>query len=246
MDPQAQTIYSAILIASVIIGVILIFFFISIFRQQKRNQLLSRENMLMEITAMEKERARIASDLHDDMSPILSVIKFNIDGSPNSDHELLVNASHYVDELLKKMREISQNLLPGVLERKGLITGIEEYLEQLRTAVKTQFRFKYEPISPLSHEKTINIYRIIQEACHNSIKHSHASLIEISIQEKNKKLIIIFKDNGIGFDYDAALLEKSGMGLRSFKRRTELMGGQFYVESRKGIGTALSFEIPLD
>jgi len=128
MDPQAQTIYSAILIASVIIGVILIFFFISIFRQQKRNQLLSRENMLMEITAMEKERARIASDLHDDMSPILSVIKFNINGSPNSDHELLLNASRHVDELLKKMKEISQNLLPIVLERKGLVTGIEEYL----------------------------------------------------------------------------------------------------------------------
>ena len=107
MDPQAQTIYTAILIASVIIGVILIFFFISIFRQQKRNQLLSRENMLMEITAMEKERARIASDLHDDMGPILSVIKFNIDQSPNPDHELLVNASRHVDDLLKKMKEIS-------------------------------------------------------------------------------------------------------------------------------------------
>ena len=64
--------------------------------------------------------------------------------------------------------------------------------------------------------------------------------------EKNKKLIIIFKDNGKGFDYDTVLIEKSGMGLRSFKRRTELMGGQFYVESRKGVGTALSFEIPLD
>ena len=123
MDAQEARIYMAVIITVVVLGIIIGYFAISVIRQQRRNMELQKANALAEISAMERERARIAIDLHDDVGPVLSVIKFRVDNANVSDaeeQEELKKASAQLDEVIARMREVSNNLMPSVLQRKGL------------------------------------------------------------------------------------------------------------------------------
>ena len=123
MDTKEATLFTAIVIAGFIIVLFIAFFILSIIRQQRRILELSRQNTLAEITAMEKERARIANDLHDDLGPIMSVTKFQVDNLTIEDEEekgQQLQAVEHLDNLLTRLREISNDLMPQVLLRKGL------------------------------------------------------------------------------------------------------------------------------
>ncbi len=87
MDPKETTLYTAILITGLVMGITVIYFVVSIKRQHQRNLYLSRLNILAEIAAMEKERSRIAGDLHDDLGPVLSAVKFYIDTVPTQNFQ---------------------------------------------------------------------------------------------------------------------------------------------------------------
>lgn len=248
MDTQTTTIYTAIVITSITLGIIILFFVLSIIRQQRRNIALQKQNILAEISAMESERARIAADLHDDLGPVLSAIKFQVDNTTAVDatnQEQLSKASRYMDGMIQRMREIANNLMPSALLRKGLSTAIEEFTSNIAQASTLKIRYTYKSIPDIPQEKSINIYRIIQEVVHNCVKHAKATELQIHIEPKQKHLSVLCRDNGVGFD-KRLFVESEGIGLRSLKRRTELLGGTVDVESKPGVGTAYLFEIPLN
>ena len=250
MDPQETTLFTAIIIAAVVLGIIILFFAISIISQQRRNLELSKQAILAELNAMEKERSRIAQDLHDDVGPILSVVKFQVDSvSPPSEEDAiqLEAASQHLDILIDRMREIAKDLMPSALIRKGLVASIEEFAEHISssTGIKVVFSHSSEPLE-LSKEKSLNIYRLLQETVHNSLKHASASRIEIDLQNEEGKLMLLYRDNGKGFDYQQALQDSNGLGLRSLKGRVEIMSGTLKAESKKGIGAAYLFSIPVN
>jgi signal transduction histidine kinase len=248
MDTQETRIYTVVLITSLTLGIIIAYFIISIIRQQRRYLELQKASILAEMAAMEKERARIAADLHDDLGPILSVIKFqvdNVEGIAGEEKEQLLQASEHLDSLIGRVREIANNLMPTALHRKGLITAIEEFLSKAREASKLKIEFNHIEDLPLPEETSINIYRAIQEVVHNCMKHAKASVVKINIDVKNGMIIILCKDNGKGFDYEKMARQSQGIGLRSLKNRTEMMGGTLEVESKDGKGTAFLFEIPI-
>jgi two-component system NarL family sensor kinase len=197
---------------------------------------------------MERERTRIAADLHDDLGPILSVIKFQVDNLQmvnDEDKEQMAQASQYLDTLIGRLREIANNLMPSALHRKGLVTAVEEFIHKAETANGLQIGFHHPDNLLLTEEKSINIYRAIQEVVHNCIKHAKATRMEIDMDTKNGSLIILCKDNGQGFDYQKMSKESNGIGLKSLKNRTEMMGGTLVVESKPGTGSAFLFEIPV-
>lgn len=248
MDTKETTLYTAILIASVVIGIIILFFVRSIVLQQKRVVNLQKENMLAAISSMEKERTRIAADLHDDLGPILSVVKFQIDNVETitvEEKAELQKASAYIDDLSTRLREISNNLMPNVLLRKGLVSAIEEFKNRVEQANHLSIHFTHANLPALSQEQNIHVYRIIQELVHNSLKHARASSLQIALQAKGQVLTILYKDNGIGFDYEKRLKESPGIGLRSLRNRAELIGGSLRVESIPMKGTAFLFTIPI-
>jgi len=248
MDTQEARILTAVIIAGVVLGIIIIYFMISMVRQQKRNLQLQQANILAEISAMEKERARIANDLHDDVGPILSVIKFQIDGVTcvdEADTRDLEHAVQQIDGLIGRMREISNNLMPSVLLRKGLVPAIQEYINKIGTTTGMDTHFSHDLPGTISQEQQINLYRIMQEVVHNAVKHSGAKRLEVSLKEKSGTIELLVKDNGRGFDYGIMKHESAGFGLRSLRNRTELMGGQMIVETKKHIGSAFLFEIPV-
>ncbi len=248
MDTQEARIYIAIIISVIVLGIIISYFAVSVIRQQKRNLALQKENALAEISAMEKERARIAADLHDDLGPVLSVIKFRVDHVEPVDEEEkkeLVKASEQLDELIGRMREVANNLMPSALQRKGLTAAIEEFVGNVERTSGLQIKFDDLSKSKINEEKSIHIYRIVQETVHNCMKHSKATRMNISFEEKNGLLKIVCQDNGAGFDIARVLKESSGIGMRSLKNRSEMMGGSMVAESKQGKGSAFLFEIPV-
>jgi signal transduction histidine kinase len=247
MGPPEERIYTALILTSLVLGIIIIFFVVSIIRQQRRNLALHRQNILAEITTLEKERARMAHDLHDELAPMLAGIKLKInsfDLHDETDKSELSRTNEHIDGLLKRIREITFDLLPNSLLRKGLIGATHEFVEMISKHSLIEIHFKSELIGPLSEEKTINLYRILQEVVHNTVKHAGAGVLQVSISSEKGKVILATTDNGKGFDYDKTLNESNGIGLRSLKSRVEIMNGEFFIESKKGKGTSYIFQIP--
>jgi len=247
MDSQETRIYIAVIIAVILIGIIIVFFAISIVRQQRMNLELQKANALAEIAAMEKERARIATDLHDDLGPLLSVVKFQVDhveSVAEDEKEQLTKASKHLDGLIGRMREVANNLMPSALHRKGLVEAIEEFIRNAENSTGLRILLQSGSDISMAEEKRINIYRVIQEVVHNCLKHAKATELEINIEQRNGRLRILCRDNGKGFDYEKTIRESVGIGLRSLKNRSEIMGGTMEVESKIGIGSAFLFEIP--
>jgi signal transduction histidine kinase len=247
MDASETKIFTAILIISIVLGVIIIFFIISTVRNQRLNQKLYKSKILAEITTLENERARIASDLHDELGPILSAVKLRINSldihSPN-DQLILDKSNKNIDELIRRMREISNDLLPNILLRKGLITTMEKFVEDFKNSNKLEIKFTCKPGIDIPKEMEINIYRILQEIIHNTIKHAQATELRVKIIPGKQQLLVLTEDNGKGFDYIRYSRESTGLGLRNLLSRTEVLGGKMYIESGSGKGTKYTFELP--
>lgn len=248
MDAQETRIYTAIIITSIVLGTVIAYFIISILRQQKKNMELHKQNILAEITQIEKERARIAADLHDDLGPLLSAVKMKINSfelNQKDDQVEIGKTNEHIDDILKRVREISFDLMPNSLLRKGLYMAIKEFIGYLNNSSGIHFIFSSKTDIKLSEQRSINIYRIIQEIVHNAIKHSRATELKIKLETIKNKLVLSIADDGIGFDYNKESKNTIGFGLRSLLSRTQIMGGQMFLESQKGKGTTYTFEIPL-
>jgi signal transduction histidine kinase len=248
MNPQETSIYHAILITAITLSIIIAYFLVSIIRQQRRNLALQRENIMAEVNAMERERTRIANDLHDDVSPILSVIRFQINSiavKNDEDEAQIEQASEHLDNLIQRLREISNNLMPVSLQRKGLVVSIAEYLKHVENSARIKVHFQSGNSIEVPQEKSINIYRIIQEVVHNCIKHAKATEMALQIEAGNRNLSILYKDNGIGFNFDAAEKNSTGFGLKSLKSRVHILDGTMHTESSPGNGSQILFQFPL-
>lgn len=255
MDAEQTKIYTAVLITAIVTGSILLFFIISLIQQQRRNNRLYTAKIQAEISTLENERTRIAADLHDELGPLLSAIKFKLSsietGSEEDEQTMQATAEHITD-IIKRLREISNDLMPNTLVRKGLSFAIEEFIYKLGSAALPgdkgtglNIDFRHKDIPGLPKEKAINIYRIIQEIVHNTIKHSGATQLTIELKAEQGKLILMTRDNGKGFNYRSAVTESTGLGLRSVVSRNDVMKGDIFIESQPGKGTGYTIEIPV-
>jgi signal transduction histidine kinase len=247
MDAKETSFYTAILIVCGVIGVIIIYFIVSIIRQQRRSVRLYKQSLLTEITTLEKERSRMASDLHDEVGPILSAVKLRInslDIHNETDREEVEKTNEQIDNLLKRMREISFDLMPTSLTRKGLAAALSEFIEYCSKSSILKINFQFNEIE-LLQPQAINLYRIVQEVIHNAIKHAEATELLIELRQERNKIILAAHDNGKGFNYEEKSSEAKGLGLQNLLRRTEILGGKMFFESKKGKGTTYIFEVPI-
>jgi len=247
MDAQETSFYTAILIVSVVVGVIIIFFITSIIRQQRRTVRLYKQSLLTEITTLEKERSRMAADLHDEVGPLLSAIKLRVgslDIHGEEDEEEVRKTEVQIDNLIKRMREISFDLMPTSLTRKGFAPALSEFIEYCSKSSLLKINFRFTDIR-LTQPQAINLYRIVQEIIHNTMKHAEAAELQIELRQESDKIILATKDDGKGFNYDEKSNEAKGLGLQNLLRRTEIIDGKMFFESKKGKGTTYIFEIPI-
>ena len=247
MDAKEASFYSAVLIVCGVVGAIIIYFIVSIVRQQRRAVRLYQQSLLTEITTLEKERSRMASDLHDEVGPVLSAVKLRInslDIHNEPDRKQVEKTNAQIDNLLKRMREISFDLMPTSLTRKGLAAALEEFIDYCSKSNTLKINFQFAEFE-VSQAQAINLYRIVQEVIHNTIKHAEASELLIELRQDGRKIVLATRDDGKGFNYDERSKESSGLGLQNLVRRAEILGGKMFFESQKGKGTTYIFEIPI-
>lgn len=246
MDPNETKIFHAILIAAGVLGIIVIYFIITIVRNQRRHFKLQQAKLMVEINTLENERRRIVSDLHDELGPLLSVVKFQVsslESGAGEDVVLIEKASNNLDEILSRIRDICNQLMPQVLIRKGLIMAISEFINDIdgRTPIKMTFTHDDVKVPSLAE---VHLYRLIQEIINNAVKHSRASALQISLTEKEERVVLSINDDGRGFEPQRMLRESGGWGLKNILSRVDILRGDIYLASKPGKGTTYTIEIP--
>jgi signal transduction histidine kinase len=248
MVEQEETFYYTVVVLALMLGLIIAYFIITIIRYHRRYIKLQKERIFAEITMQENERKRIATDLHDSLGPLLSAVKLNINSiemQHPEDEEVIARSGKYLDEIIGSMRQISYNLLPNTLERKGLLEAIREFVGQMQQKNSVVLQFVVIKEVKVPKEKEIHIFRIIQEICNNTLKHAQARTLQIAISEENGHLLLLTKDDGKGFDIEKEKANLRGLGLKSVESRVEIVNGILTLESKPGAGTNYFIKIPL-
>ena len=233
----------------ILLAIILTFFIISIVRYHKRYIKLQRERIHAEITIQENERRRIATDLHDSLGPILSSVKLQINSiqaATTEDEKIVVKAGQYLDEIINNLKEISYNLLPNTLQRKGLSDAIQEFISIIRNRQAISIHYYQPEAIVLNPEEEIHIFRMIQEIVHNTVKKRKEKNLELAIKKEKKEILILTKDNGIGFDAENLIKNSAGLGLKSIESRIEVLKGTYILQSAPGKGTTYLIKIPFN
>jgi len=244
---DTEILYITVL-CSIFIAIILIYFFVSIVRYHRRYLKLQKERTNAEITIQENERKRIANDLHDSIGPMLSAVKMNInciDTHTPEDEKVIQKSGGYIDEIITNLRRISYNLLPNTLERKGFIEALTEYVDNMKDKAPLDIQLNVLDTVEIPADRSVHIFRILQEIIHNTVKHSRASTLTIQITRKNNFLQVTTKDDGVGFDTQVVRNESSGLGLKSINSRADMLDGRLDMESASGKGTMYVLKIPV-
>lgn len=245
MDTNETTIYHAVLITGFVLGIILFYFAITIYRSHNKHFRLLRKHVLAEIELLEQERTRIANDLHDEIGPLLTISQIQVrtaSGATLKDNEHLTKAATTIEQLHERFAEIAQNLTPKTLVTKGLHTALEDIIDQYKEVSSIDIKFEDKLSTKLTNVYSLHIYRIVQELFHNSVKHSGASVILLQLAERKQTLYLFYSDNGKGMSLNGK--EPAGLGLGSLKSRAVLLGGKMRCSSSKK-GTEYFFELPI-
>ncbi len=192
----------------------------------------------------EKERSRIAKDLHDGVAGMLAAVKMHL----SSDKQMNGNAGYQqaiklLDEASSEVRKTSHNLMPEVLLQHGLDEALARYCSNISNA--STIIIQYDSLGPIDRfveSFELSVYRIVQELLNNILKHSKATQAIVQISQQHDILSITIEDNGIGFKNTS--MNSDGMGLRSLKSRIKAINGKIEVESDpdSGVSAYLEFE----
>jgi signal transduction histidine kinase len=229
--------------------VIIVFFFKSrkkIIEKEleKKNLELNYQKELLRavIITQEEERKRIAQDLHDDISSKLNIVSLNThllntpNLSENEVKEITENIITLTTKALDSSRTIAHNLLPPVLDKFGFHAAVEELSLEFRTIKSIVVNYKNESKNEIfANEIQLHLFRILQELMNNSIKHGKASEISILISKKANTNILLYTDNGVGFELNQ-LKNKSGLGMKNIESRVGFINGKMTLKSSKDQG----------
>ncbi|MBI9065018.1 MAG: PAS domain S-box protein [Marinilabiliaceae bacterium] len=201
------------------------------------------------IEAEEKERSRMAKELHDGVSPIMSAVKLYVQSIWDcQDNELrqtiLEKVGSTIDEAITSLSEISNNLSPHVLENFGLVIALKSFIEKIEDAQKIKFNVSTNFDHRLPVNIEVTLYRVIVELINNSFKYSGATKVTIRLLLK-EGVHLIYSDNGVGFDVAKVKEEKRGMGLFNMTNRIQSLTGEIEVASQVGQGVVVKAFIPL-
>jgi len=193
------------------------------------------------IYAQEAERKRIARDLHDGIGQSLLLIKKQME----STHQLTLGNQQMITDTLEEVRSISQDLHPFQLEKFGLTATIQDAIQKVSTSTSLFITKEIDNIDGLLPEKSeIHIFRTIQEALSNVVKHADATAAKVSIKSMPTEIILSIQDNGKGFDQELAIVKSKSLGLRTMYERISAIGGQLKIANQAPTGTIISINIP--
>ncbi len=219
--------------------------------QQQKLEKVRSESQIRILNATldgkETERKQIAETLHDSVSALLSSANLHLQACKkifNGQTPVEVDKSQdIIHEASQKIRDLSHTLVSSVLLKFGLAYAIKDMANKYSNS-QLEIVFQTKNIQRYDQDFEIKLHNIIQELVNNAIKHSEATIAEINLVEKNKKLLLSIKDNGKGFD-TLKMSHKDGLGINQIDARIHMMSGKFIIDSHKGKGTKISIELPV-
>lgn len=191
------------------------------------------------IAGQEKERLRVAKELHDDVGAMLTTTKVYFEQfSSAKEAEKQVQLNSKMNQLLggmiESVRSISHDLRPMVLEKLGLIEAVQTLSNTLNESGKLSIEFNHDGKLECTKDQELNLYRIIQELITNTLKHSQAKLVQIQLSTYDNTLDLLYRDDGIGMDATKSD-QKKGIGLKNIESRLSLMSGTIkYLNKNSG------------
>ncbi len=205
-------------------------------KNKKELQELFSQELLV---SQEEERKRISKDLHDGLGQQLLLIKNNVVKTEDDDTKKLVETA--IDEV----RSISRNLHPFQLQELGITKAIEYTVNQIDENTSLFISSEIDNIDNIFTKKQeINLFRIIQEALSNVIKHANAEAGKVVVKRHPFMVNVSIRDNGVGFDFSEKYENIKSLGLKTLLERTKFLNGQMKVNSKKNNGTLLEFQFP--
>ncbi|HPR85589.1 MAG TPA: sensor histidine kinase [Prolixibacteraceae bacterium] len=232
-----------------------VFLIQKIFKYMKRVEESRRltEKMFLNtiIQTEEKERKRFAKDLHDGLGPLLSTVKMSVSTLAQmkqdaASKEIIENTELVINEAIKSIKEISDNLSPHVLSNFGLVRALSNFINKINIAktlkINLSTELKDERFDP---NVEVVLYRVICELINNTIKHAHAKKINISLSLADGQLSIVYKDDGKGFDVSKIVENQgsSGMGFSNIYSRINSLKGEINIESENKKGTQVTIKV---
>ncbi len=252
MPPYWQTWWFRIVVSFLITG-ILFLIYKNKTRTHRKEKIAQQEFSRQLIDSQEMERKRIASELHDGLGQNLLIIKNRARmAEKNNDPQKIMNQiniiSNIASESIADVRKISYNLHPYFIDEVGITGSLKTMISKFEESIPIKFFISIDNIDDcFSSEFQINIYRVIQEAVNNIIKHSEATEAKLFITKNEGEINISIEDNGKGFSgpNDIKNDPARGFGLKSINERIKFCRGHFDLQSAPGKGTIIKIKIPI-
>lgn len=221
--------------------------------QQQRIAQLENEKQLNASEAVlkgeERERTRLAKDLHDGLGGMLSGIKYGLQTMKENlimtpeNSRAFERSLDMLDTSIREMRRVAHNMMPEALVKFGLDSALRDYCNDINQSGVIDITYQSYGMEKLSINQTLAItaYRIVQELINNTIKHASAKKAIVQLTTTDQQLVITVEDDGKGFD-TAILQQPVGMGWSNIQHRTEFLKGKLDVISQPGKGTSVQIE----
>lgn len=200
------------------------------------------------VQVQERERERLAEDVHDDTIQTMTAVSLRLGAFgqevPAEAAGEFAALERLVQDGIDRLRHLTFALHPPELEREGLAPALRSLLEHMSRRSGFEFRFTNRLGTEPAPKTRIQAYRIAQEAVENARRHAHASLVDVVLEQDGDDLRVQIRDDGSGFDTELAPPDDH-FGLRSMRRRAELVGGRCEISSAPGAGTTVTVRLPL-
>ena len=213
-------------------------------RKQMEEALSNMSRKLIE--SQEQERTRIGRELHDDINQRLAMLAIGLEQL--QDHPLKVPSRlrglrEETIAISSAVQALSHELHTSKLEYLGVVSGMESWCKEFSGRQNMQIDFRSDVSGPLPFEIGLALFRVLQEALHNAVKHSGVKRVEVQVAERANEVHLLVRDSGSGFDIEAAK-RGSGLGLLSMQERVRLVNGAISFESKPKGGTTISVCVP--
>ena len=216
-------------------------------RLNHQRTLLNKRILTAVLRTEEKARSRFSKELHDGLGPLLSSAKMSLTALSRDEHnaeqrEIIDNTTYVIEEAIRSLREISNNLSPHVLNDFGLARGVQNFIDKSVAMHDVKIRFTTNLRSErYDTDVEVILYRVICELINNSLKHSGCTSINLSLSQNGSELTLDYSDNGRGFNPQAMM--DCGMGLSNISSRINSLGGSCSITSSKGKGMQAAIRV---
>lgn len=230
------------------VGVIFVREIFNYIDQLEKQRILTERRILTTVLQTEeKERQRLAKELHDGLGPLLSTAKMSLSAlakeATEENSELFGNTIAMIDEAVSSVREISNNLSPHTLQHFGLAKAVRGFLNKIpKSPQGVDIEYKTNLTTErFDDEVEVILYRVVCELVNNSMRHSGCSKIVVSLAKSGPQLTLRYADNGVGFDVEKA--SNKGMGLSNIYSRIRSLKGDIEIVSEKGKGVKVNIKV---